>query len=145
MESASWLTSAGVIAPVIGGAGLKGGKVGAAWGGAGEAAALFCFFWQAIEGPGSRAKDRIASRPTEIFSMVNLAGSNLSARLAQVSAPASNEKKSTTQARNLARHFTLWHTNYRNYPTRTTPWSRTSMQRRWKSITINITRLTSPT
>ena len=52
--------------------------------------------------------------------MVKLAGSNLSARLAQVSARASDEKKSTTQARNLARHFTLWHTNYRNYPTRTT-------------------------
>src|SRR4029079_4333515 len=137
--------SAGVTGPVIGGAGWKGGKPVAAWEGAGEAApAVSDFFWQDMEAPSSRARDRFANRRTEIFSMVKLAGSNLSAELAQVSARASDEKKSNTQARNLARHFTLWHTNYRNYPTRTTPWSRTSMQRRWRSITTKITRLTSP-
>ncbi len=61
MESASWLTSAGVIGPVIGGAGWKGRRAGCGLRrGAGEAApAVSDFFWQAMEAPSEQSERQI--------------------------------------------------------------------------------------
>ncbi len=98
MESGSSLTSAGVIVPVMGGAGvINSGVAEAASAEAGDAAAVAVavFFLQAVKTPKSRASDRnrFARRRTEIFPMVKLGGRNLCYPLAQVSAPAPAAKK----------------------------------------------------
>src|SRR5450432_865971 len=104
MESAPWLTSAGVTGPVIGGATAALGALeapgvsaaGIALAGVGDAgaAAVSVFFWQAAKAPSktARARSRFANRRTEMFSMVKLGGSNLCGSLAQVSAPAPRAK-----------------------------------------------------